>query len=447
LKIGIAAALLGGGVSAVPAHAQYAAPTAGLQQAMRDIDKADREVRTFYERRNYRPLWIRNGEIGVEAETLLKLVSTADADGLDPRMFRPRQIAAAIDKARRGISPRALSSAEVLLSVTLARYIRAVRTPRDIGMNYVDPAVVPAAPSRLAVLEAAAEAPSLARYLEEGAWAHPIYSQLRAALNQAIEANGNGSASVETLRLNLERARVLPAGGDGRYVLVDAAAARLFMYEGRTVKDSMRVVVGKPEQQTPMMAGMIRFATLNPYWNIPPDLARTQVAANVLSTGMGYLRTKRYEVLSDWTDNAKVLDPAKVDWRAVAAGRQELRVRQLPGKGNAMGKMKFMFPNDLGIYLHDTSEKGLLTKEARLFSSGCVRLEDAPRLARWLFGKPISAPSTKPEQYVNLPKPVPIYITYLTAAVDKGQVAYRRDVYRRDGTQLARLQTGSRRGR
>ncbi|HEY0043726.1 MAG TPA: L,D-transpeptidase family protein [Allosphingosinicella sp.] len=447
LNLGLAVALLGGGVSAVEAQAQIrggavSGQADSLRAAVRSVDKSEREVRSFYERTGYRPLWTQGGNVGPEAERLLELVGTADADGLDPRDFRPRQLASAIDKARRTGSPKAVAAAELLLSQTLARYVRAVRTPRDIGMTYVDQAVVPKVPARMAVLEAAAQAPSLARYLDDAAWAHPLYSQLRTALNATLENDNAGRGpAARTLRLNLERARILPADPVGRYVLVDAAAARLFMYDGRQVKDSMRVVVGKPDQQTPMMAGMIRFATLNPYWNIPPDLARTQVAANVLGKGgMTYLKTKRYEVLSDWTENARVLNPAKVDWRAVAAGRQELRVRQLPGKGNAMGKMKFMFPNDLGIYLHDTSERGLLTKEARLFSSGCVRLEDAPRLARWLFGKPLAASSTKPEQSVNLPAPVPIYITYLTAAVDKGQVAFRPDVYRRDTMQMARLE-------
>src|SRR3546814_6023507 len=95
----------------------------------------------------------------------------------------------------------------------------------------------------------------------------------------------------------------------------------------------------------------------------------------------------RYEALSDWTANASVLDPANIDWSAIAQGRENVRVRQLPGRNNAMGRMKFMFPNDLGIYLHDTPDKSLFSEKERQFSSGCVRLEDAPRLAKWLFGK------------------------------------------------------------
>jgi murein L,D-transpeptidase YcbB/YkuD len=225
-------------------------------------------------------------------------------------------------------------------------------------------------------------------------------------------------------------------------VLVDAASGRLWTYENGRVQDSMKVVVGKSTEQTPMMAGLIRFAMVNPYWNIPPDLARLRVAEGVLKNGIGYLKTKGYEVTSDWSENARVVDPKTVDWKAAAAGQIELPARQLPGKDNAMGRMKFMFPNDLGIYLHDSPEKELFRKADRRFSSGCVRVEDAPRLAKWLFGKPLVARSKKPEQRVDLPQPVPVYITYMTAAPEGQRIAFRPDVYNRDRAQMARLEMG-----
>jgi murein L,D-transpeptidase YcbB/YkuD len=187
-----------------------------------------------------------------------------------------------------------------------------------------------------------------------------------------------------------------------------------------------------------MMAGLIRFAMVNPYWNLPPDLARVR-AKEVLGKGVAYLKANRYEVLSDWSDDARVLDPKTVDWKAVADGRLELPMRQLPGNNNAMGKMKFMFPNEQGIYLHDTPERALFAKADRRQSSGCVRVEDAARLARWLFGKPLTPKVGAPEQQVNMPEPVPVYITYLTAAPEGATIAFRSDVYNRDGLHLAKL--------
>jgi L,D-transpeptidase YcbB len=259
------------------------------------------------------------------------------------------------------------------------------------------------------------------------------YGQLRRAL---LARRYSSDEQRSTLALNLERARALPAG-KGRYVVVNAAAQRLYMYEDGQVVDNMRVVVGKPKHATPMMTAFIRYAALNPYWNVPTDLARERIIPGVLKSGPSYLRSKGYQVLSDWTDNATVIDPRSVDWKAVADGREDVRLRQLPGPGNAMGRMKFMFPNLEGVYLHDTPEKELLTEAARLFSGGCIRLEDAPRLGRWLFGRPLKPQGAKAEQTVPLPVPVPLYVTYLTAVPSGTSIAYFDDIYGRDAARLA----------
>jgi murein L,D-transpeptidase YcbB/YkuD len=244
------------------------------------------------------------------------------------------------------------------------------------------------------------------------------------------------------LELNLQRARSLP-GGPGRYVVVNVPAQRLFMFEGGRVVDSMRVVVGKPKNPTPMMTAYIRYAALNPYWNVPPDLAAERVAPNVVSGGYGYLREKGYQVLSDWSDRAKVVSPNTVNWKAVAAGTTEVRLRQLPGPANSMGRMKFMFPNAEGVYLHDTPDREKLIEASRLFSGGCVRLEDAARLGEWMFGRRLNPKGAKPEQKVPLPKLIPVYLTYLTAVPSGSQVAFYDDIYGRDRARIANLGGGS----
>ena len=202
----------------------------------------------------------------------------------------------------------------------------------------------------------------------------------------------------------------------GRYVLVDAASAQLFMIENGRVVDSMRVIVGKPSTATPTIRSTIYYATLNPYWNVPVDLARTIIAPHVLQEGPSYLREKGYEVLTSFGDDAEVLPADDVDWRAVAAGRETVYVRQRPGPANSMGRMKFGFENSGGIYLHDTPKKELFWESERNLSNGCVRLEDAPRLARWMLGRDPSVDSADPEQHVPLRQAVHIVITYLDPA-------------------------------
>src|SRR5689334_9490595 len=198
----------------------------------------------------------------------------------------------------------------------------------------------------------------------------------------------------------------------GRYVLVDAASARLYMLEDGRVRDSMKVIVGKPDTPTPALKSVINYETLNPYWHVTADLAKTVIAPRVLKDGNGYLVQQGYEILSGWGPDARLLSPESIDWNAVAAGNAQVFVRQRPGPANSLGRFKFDLPDGDGIYLHDTPKKELFAQDDRNLSHGCVRLEDAERLARWLLGKDPPAASA-PEQNVLLPRPVPIMISYL----------------------------------
>ena len=416
-------------LAGAPAAATAQAVPAPVQAALEDEPGANGEVRAFYRARNHRPLWIRGSRLGPEAGLALRLIETAALDGLDRDRYRPRAVAEAIAEARGG-SPEALARAEMLLSRRFAEYARDVRRrPRRTGMVYAERDMAREREARPRdLLEAAAAAPSLRAWLEGSGWMHPFYGRLRATLAASRDARQQA-----LLQLNLERLRALPADPGRRYILVDAAGARLWMFEGGRARDSMRVVVGRVTDQTPMIAGRIRYAVLNPYWNVPPDLVPSRIAPNVLASGTGWLRARGYQVLSDWSERPAVVDPAAVNWRAAAAGAQELRVRQLPGPENAMGRIKFLFPNELGVYLHDTPERDLLREASRQYSAGCVRVEDAQRLARWMFGRRLQAPAGAAEHYVALPEPVPVYITYLTAAPEGERVVFRADVYGRDG--------------
>ena len=112
------------------------------------------------------------------------------------------------------------------------------------------------------------------------------------------------------------------------------------MFEDGREVDSMRVVVGKPKYPTPMISALIRFAALNPYWYVPPDLASERIAPNVVKRGLKYLNELGYEVMSDWTPDAAIIDPSTIDWKSVAAGKTEVLIRQQPGPHNSMGRMQ-----------------------------------------------------------------------------------------------------------
>jgi murein L,D-transpeptidase YcbB/YkuD len=325
-----------------------------------------------------------------------------------------------------------------MLSNAFVAYARDLRHDPGVGVIYVDHELRPSPPSPLELLTAAAHAPSLGDYVQQMGWMNPIYAKLRQAIASRLYRT---PAEFRLLQLNLERARALPAG-KGRYVIVNPPAARLYMYENGEVVDSMRVVAGRPDPiaQTPMMNAFIRYVALNPYWNSPPDITAKRLAPTILKEGRAYFTKRGYELLSDWSDHPRVIDPMSINWHAVAAGQVQARLRQKPGPANSMGKMKFMFPNPQGIWLHDTPEQEKIDEAARLQSNGCVRLEDAARLARWLFnGRPPRPQGAKPEQKVNLPVPVPVYLTYLTAVPSGTSIVYFDDFYGKDRARLSRL--------
>jgi murein L,D-transpeptidase YcbB/YkuD len=300
-------------------------------------------------------------------------------------------------------------------------------------MTYADRWVTPRRDSAATILARAAAARSLAAHVRSVSEVNPLYAQLRDAAWAA--ANANGGQLDPRVLASLDRARDVPP--EGRYIMVDTAGARLYMIEDGRIADSMKVIVGKsdPSTQTPILASTIYYATLNPYWHVSAEMVRSLIARNVLDQGLGYLKSRGYQVMNS---SGEILDPASVDWRAVAQGRETVQVRQLPGPANSMGRIKIGFPNSDDIYLHDTPNKDLFAQDDRTLSHGCIRLQDAERLGRWLLGRDPEAASRDPEQNVLLPTPVPIYLTYLTAHVENGQLSYVDDIYGRD-TQVAAL--------
>jgi murein L,D-transpeptidase YcbB/YkuD len=428
----VAAALMVPLPQAAQAQGSWQAATQRSALQREIADKSGKDLRAFYAARQYRPMWLNEfGRPSGAASMLMHHLRTAQFDGVDPKTIRFDKLVKTVDRARQG-DDEDIAEAEVELSRAFATYVQAMRqAPRD-GMIYETPALAPVVPTARAALEAAAGTgpAALEDYIAEMRWMHPLYAPLR----EAMEDRRFSEDQRRQMWTNLARIRAIPAMPKGRHILVDTAGARLFMYEDGKVVDSMKVVVGKPQLQTPQMAGFIRHAIVNPYWNVPDDLTQTKIAGNVLERGVGYLKTGGYQVFDGWSKDAPLVDPKTIDWQAVRDGRKKVRVRQLPGGSNFMGKVKFEFPNAQGIYLHDTPDKHLMKLDARQQSSGCVRLEDAGRMHRWLMGKPLPAKlKGDPEQLVQLPEIVPIYITYLTAYPTAEQtIAFNADPYGRD---------------
>ena len=393
-------------------------------------EEAGGALERFYAERDFRPLWAAGGTIGRPADRLLDYLASADLDGLDPDDYKVAKLRETVAAARGG-NAQAIARAELDLSAAFARYVRDLRRKPRVRMIWADGSLKPRKPRVETVLRAAAFPASFSDYVAGMGWMSDHYVRLRDLAGRARKA-GASEEELARLRLNMERARLLPSPWT-RHIVVDASSARLWYYEAGREVGTMRVVVGAPATQTPMLAGALQWAILNPYWNVPDYLAQNSIAPKVL--GGRSLESLKMEALSDWSASPRRLDAAEIDWAAVAAGKQLVRIRELPGPHNSMGRVKFLFPNKEGIYLHDTPERDLLKKEDRHFSNGCIRLENAAELGRWLLQKPLPRRSTEPEQAVPLSVPVPVYLTYLTAApAARSGVRFRDDVYGRDGS-------------
>jgi len=255
-----------------------------------------------------------------------------------------------------------------------------------------------------------------------------------AALNTSIEAR------IRQIQMNMERWRWLPRDLGSRYLLVNAADFVLKVVEaGRVVLD-MDVVVGRPYRRTPLFTGQLSYLVFNPDWNVPPSIARKDLLPKIRKDP-GYLAAHDFQLLSDWSPEARELDPLQVDWSAVS-GPFPYKLRQRPGPQNALGRIKFMLPNRYDVYLHDTPSQELFRKTVRSFSSGCVRVAEPIRLAEYLLsgtegwesGRIRATLQSGITTQVNLPLPIPVYFTYFTAWVDsQGTLQFRDDIYRRDG--------------
>jgi murein L,D-transpeptidase YcbB/YkuD len=262
-----------------------------------------------------------------------------------------------------------------------------------------------------------------------------------AALNVPVEER------VQQMLLNMERRRWMPDDPGVRYVFVNLADFELKVVDGpKTVFDT-RVVVGAPYHRTPVFSDEMTYVEINPYWNVPPSIARNELLPKI-KADPGYLAANNFELLSNWSDSATAVDPYTVDWSAMAPERFTYKVRQGPGPGNALGHIKFMFPNQFNVYLHDTPARSLFAKDQRSFSHGCIRVEDPETFGSFVLGQQPgwslaaidAAIATGQRQVVGLAAPLPVHIAYLTAWVNKdGTVNFRRDVYGRDDKLAAAL--------
>ena len=244
----------------------------------------------------------------------------------------------------------------------------------------------------------------------------------------------------ERIRVNLERWRWLPRSLGERHVRVNIAGFDMVMVDDGEEVFSGRVVVGRDYRRTPVFSGRMTYLVLNPRWEVPNSIAVNDILPQV-RRDPDYLERMGFQVLQGWGSEERLVDPEAVDWERLGRGAMPYRFRQAPGPLNAMGQVKFMFPNRFNVYLHDTPARELFQRARRDFSSGCIRIERPLEFARIVLDDPQRWDAAAidrtidgaREQTVTLRRPVMVHMQYATVwAEPDGTLQWREDIYSRD---------------
>lgn len=464
----------------------------------KELQKAWTEMGGFYEKRAFQPAWFTPAGLRPQAAELIQAIPALGADGLNIRRYQPQRLQSLVDGMKEVKDfddpqiQRQLVDLDVELTYTylsLASHLATGRLqpdklrvewytkPRNVdldarlgqAMNADDAgeivkilrSLTPPSPDYQRLAKALAE---LRRIAAKGGWGAvpdgptlktgdrgprvavlrnrlsvpgaPLFDEtLAAAVSRFQQRHGlevTGKVDEETLaelnvpvedrikqvQVNMERWRWLPATFGDRYILVNVPEFRLDLVEGGKPAYTMRVVVGKEHSRTPAFSDKMTYIELNPYWNIPNSIAKAEIWPKAASDP-GYLASHNME----------------------AAPGSDNGLRQRPGPDNPLGQIKFMFPNDFDIYLHDTPADHLFSKAERDFSHGCIRLEKPIELANILLkGDPKWAPEalqaaidSGEQKTIILEHPLPVHILYWTAWVEPdGTIQFRKDIYGHD---------------
>ncbi len=250
------------------------------------------------------------------------------------------------------------------------------------------------------------------------------------------ELNVPVEARIDQIRANLERARWVFRDIEDSYIIADIAGYRLDLVEEGERSWSTNVQVGKPYHATPVFKSRLQYIEFNPTWTIPPGILRNEILP-AIRRDTSYLSRNNMSVL---TNSGTVVDPATIDWAATAEGGFPYIIRQEPGTRNALGQVKFIFPNKYAVYLHDTPSRGLFARTERAFSHGCIRTQNPFDLAErllddqgWDRARVDSVAESRETARVYLETPVTVMLLYWTAQADAdGTVRFRKDLYDRD---------------
>ena len=382
-------------------------------------------LKKFYKSRRGKGIWTDEEGLSDRGKALIESIGKAGEDGLISGHY--------IKKFPKKLKPEELPSVELYLSQAFWRFGRdlyAGRTSRSIEAKDI---IIGRKKYDINNWLAKAGRRGPGRVIDDLRPPHQQYAELRKRL-----AKTKKRSRAKKIIVNMERWRWLPRDMGRRHVLVNQPAYQLFIRNNEKIEDQRKIIVGKTYHKTPMFSHAITYAEFNPTWTVTRSIAGEEFLPK-LRRNSRYLDKQGYKIYASWDEDAEELDTKKINWSKVSSKDFPYRIVQSPGKKNALGKVKFMFPNRLKIYLHDTPYKRLFKNSTRAYSHGCIRVEKPLEFAAKLFKSRLSKSKIdkilekEDTKIVKIGRAVPIHLTYFTLWIDeKGKMKSYKDVYKRD---------------
>ncbi|MDR0476399.1 MAG: L,D-transpeptidase family protein [Desulfobulbaceae bacterium] len=400
-------------------------------------------LRKLYRQVKFQPLWLDNPE---KARMLVSALKACIRHGLNPdEYFLPE-----LQALSRQNDPRSLARLDVLLTSALLRYgfdlsyghIALFRANMETFKEIRDFDFSP-----LTLVKTIYESDDFDKAFDSLAPQHKFYRDLQKRYISALSQDRKQSALAGKIAVNMARWRWYPHKLGQRFVIVNTPEHRLTAWRGDQQVLDMAVITGKKDDPTPLTTGYLRWLEFHPSWVIPPSIAAKEQLPK-LRKNPNHLAEKKVRLFSSWEPDAKELDPKRINWHQVTPEQMtKYQLRQDAGPMNALGRIKFIFPNPWSIYLHDTPGKALFKEQTRDLSHGCVRVADPTSLALFLLnGQDADSTRTKIQARLNgdtpytmaVKRPPPLYLTYQTTWIDeKGELRQASDLYGQDARILA----------
>jgi len=386
-------------------------------------------VMPFYKRQNYEGLWTNKSGLNQRGRALIDALNDAWLDGLEPLDYL-----GGFPSNPDSLRGEQLIGAELFLSESAIRFARDLYAGRTTPSVSEPDIVIARKKLDTIALLGSFEKNGAETVIDRLRPTHPQYDALRKALIKT-----SNPATQRQIIVNMERWRWLPRKLGDKHVFVNTAAFLMYTRSGGKDVDRRRVIVGKTYHKTPIFSDIIKYSEFNPTWTVTPSIAGNEMLPK-LRKDPSYLKKKGYDLYASWKRDAPRMNATQIDWSSVSGKRFPYKIVQPAGPKNALGQVKFLFPNKFNVYLHDTANRQLFGNSDRALSHGCIRVQDPLEFAKLLYkldgnsavSKIDGVVASKKTKGIKFQKPIPVHLTYFTSWVKNGKVQTFNDIYGRD---------------